>query len=404
MNLLNSHPDSYYVSAGWLIDGTGGPILKRPVIRVSGGTIISIRLGRPAESDKEQIIDFSDYTILPGLVDSHVHLSMSGCEEPKTRQRQRNASFKEAKAVIFKNLMDHLNSGVVAVRDGGDYRGHTLRYKLDSQDMDSIPITCAMAGKAWHAEGRYGSIIGRPPDKGEDLARSIIRKNHGADHVKIVNSGLNSLSCYGKETEPQFSIDELSAAVRMAEGHGLRTMVHANGRRAVREAIEAGCHSIEHGFFMGDDNLKRMADKQITWVPTLFTMKALCKAIGQSGVDIDVVKKNLEHQMGQVARAGEYGVTIAVGTDSGSLGVNHGESMSEEIGLFISAGLSIEEIVKCATINSGKLVGSHYIGGMLISGMPATFIVTRGSPEKMTDCLNRPKAVFVQGRAWGTCI
>ena len=94
------------------------------------------------------------------------------------------------------------------------------------------------------------------------------------DHIKIVNSGLNSLKEFGKETLPQFGAEELSDVVKIAGKCGRRVMVHANGKKPVAAALAAGCNSIEHGFFMGVENLKIMAEKGIVWVPTACTMKA----------------------------------------------------------------------------------------------------------------------------------
>ena len=125
-----------------------------------------------------------------------------------------------------------------------------------------------LAGKAWHAPGRYGALIGRTPFSGHTLAQSNREEEHRADHIKIVNSGLNSLSSFAEETPPQFDTEQIQAAVQAGHDLGLRTMVHANGQEAVRVALEAGCDSIEHGYFMGNDNLLKMAEKGITWVPT----------------------------------------------------------------------------------------------------------------------------------------
>lgn len=121
--------------------------------------------------------------------------------------------------------------------------------------------------------------------------------------------------------------------VAAAEQQGRKVMVHANGRQPVRLAVAGGCHSIEQGFFMGRENLELMAEKGTFWVPTLFTMKAYSANINsaQAGADRQVIEKNLNHQIEQLAMARELGVNVALGTDAGSLGVLHGESMVEEM-------------------------------------------------------------------------
>jgi imidazolonepropionase-like amidohydrolase len=250
------HPsDPFHILSGWLIDGTGNNIQKGVVLSLKDGLITSINERGYFETDGENVIDLSYCTLIPGLVDSHVHLSMSGVNNPKTRKRQLNASFKDMREVISGHLEDHFSCGVVALRDGGDHAGHALSYSKEYMPLSGLPISCSIAGRAWHAEGRYGNIIGHPPYKGKNLAQSIAEDHEGIDHIKIVNSGLNSLVSYGKESLPHFSLNDLSEAVRVGNALGLKTMVHANGRKAVRLAIESGCHSIEHGYFMGDDKI-----------------------------------------------------------------------------------------------------------------------------------------------------
>lgn len=342
-------------------------------------------------------MDLSLYTLLPGLVNSHAHLAISGTENLERRRRQLRASFQDAKEVITAHLMEQARFGVVALRDGGDYAGHALRYR--EACLDRIPgrIVLKTAGRAWHAPGRYGKLVGRTPLKGHSLAQSIVTRHEGIDHVKIVNSGLNSLSNFGEETLPQFTEEELDEAVRAARSVGLKTMVHANGKLPVRLAVEAGCDSIEHGYFMGRENLIRIAEKGITWVPTAFTMEAYSRVLDPGSLEAETAKRNLDHQLEQIRLAEESGVPMAAGTDAGSLGVDHGRALGEEIRLFMVAGLSPERAIRCATSQGAHLLGLEQGTGRLSVGSPATFLATEGSPENLPDALLSPKRVFVSG-------
>jgi hypothetical protein len=152
-------------------------------------------------------------TITPGLIDCHVHLFMSGSDDLKVRRFQLEAGFTERKSVIEKHLQQHLVNGVIAIRDCGDKMEHALRYKTACWNPKKEPIMIRVAGKAWHRAGLYGRLIGRSPSETETLAFAISKENAGSDHVKIVNSGLNSLIKFGHETAPQFDIQELKAAV-----------------------------------------------------------------------------------------------------------------------------------------------------------------------------------------------
>ena len=203
---------------------------------------------------------------------------------------------------------------------------------------------------------------------------------------------------FGKEGAPQFDFDELRETVKIADSLGLKTMVHANGREPVKQAIDAGCHSIEHGFFMGTENIYKMASAGTTWVPTAYTMKAYAENPSLPKKERDVALRNYEHQLRQIALAVQCGVTIAAGTDSGSNGVNHGAAMLCELRALMDAGLSIELAVKCATTNGSALLGFDDLMGRLTRRSYATFVVLRGDRSKLPYSLKDPVAIYIQGK------
>ncbi|MFO7706626.1 MAG: amidohydrolase family protein [Desulfobacterales bacterium] len=392
-------PPGLSLRAGWLIDGSGGPARPNVRLQLAGGLIRSIEGGEactppgaPAEADA----DFSGCTLIPGLIDSHVHLTMSGDPDDAFRTRLREAPFEALRGVIMENLRSHLRHGVVAVRDGGGARGNALRFARSSRVHPAPAVRIRAAGRAWHRAGRYGRLIGRPPAAGLDLAQAIHREAETPDHVKIVNSGLNSLTEFAKQTAPQFDAVELAGAVRAAGGLGRPVMVHANGVAAVQGAASAGCRSVEHGFFMGPDNLARMADQGVTWVPTAVTMQAYAGIFEQTGRSSDVARRTLDHQLEQISRARRAGVTVALGTDSGSPGVHHGAAVIAEMKLLIQAGYTIEGAVRCASLNGAALWEGRE--GLLAPGRPATFLVVPGAPDVLPDSLDALQAVFIDGR------
>jgi imidazolonepropionase-like amidohydrolase len=341
------------------------------------------------------LLDLSSCTLLPGLIDCHVHLAMS-----PTARREPSAEIvadehNRFRARILKHLNQLLARGVLAVRDGGDPSGSVLLYKANSVEGDH-PVHLCAAGKALHRPGRYGHLIGCALSPDRTLAEAILDGKKGGDHIKIVNSGLNSLSCFAKETEPQFDLAELKAAVRAARQRDLKTMVHANGKLPVKIAVDAGCDSIEHAFFMGAENLYRIAERGAIWVPTAFTMKALGDQIKRKRVDADVVQKNLEHQIEQIQTAREIGVRIALGTDAGSAGVVHGQAVIEEMRIFLEAGYPIEKVIRCATHNAALLLDLPRVG-QLKENMPATFIAVKGAPDQLPESLNQIKKIFYKG-------
>jgi imidazolonepropionase-like amidohydrolase len=367
------------------------------LLELAGGRITSIGQARPGEARDLPSVDLLHCTLLPGLLDSHVHACLSGTRDPSLRRRQIRASFEEAKETIRRNLDRQWLHGVMAVRDGGDREGYALQYSRRSAASEGNAVRLLAAGSAWHAEGRYGNIIGRTPQKGLGLAGAIEDRGRTADHLKILNSGINSLTEFGRETPPQFTLEELSDAVAVAHELGLKVMMHANGREPVRLAVEAGVDSVEHGYFMGAENLRAMAEKTITWVPTVLAMKALSLSFEAGSVESDTAKRTLDHQIEQIRLARELGVIIALGTDAGSVGVHHGWAILEEMRLFREAGLSWEEVVRCATSTGARLVGLEQELGSLTAGMPATFVAVKGGPECLPDSLASPEAVWVRG-------
>ncbi|MBW1777851.1 MAG: amidohydrolase family protein [Deltaproteobacteria bacterium] len=401
-----------HIYAGRLLDGTGGPVLKNVFLEIAGEKIRSISRWDPEKPIPEDGVDFSGCTLIPGLVDCHVHLCMSGTLDMTVREKQLAAGFQDATRTLTRHLHQHLVSGVTAVRDGGDRFGHTARYKRAGRIRPLIRLR--VAGKAWHAPGRYGSLIGRPPEKGEPLARAVTRETEGVDWVKIVNSGINSLVQYGRQTLSQFDEKTLAAAAAAARGMGLPVMVHANGTEPVRGAVSARVKSIEHGYFMGTDNLKRMRDADVTWVPTVFAMKAFAApevmrqwvrtkdgkadslASARERQSRDVAQRTLDHQLEQIREARELGVKIALGTDSGSMGVDHGASMKAEMGLLHEAGFSLPEIVHCAAGAGARLLGLSD-SGILAPGKEATFAALYGTPDILLQSLCRITALWLRG-------
>ncbi len=386
----------HYIKADNLIDGSGTPIQKNVLLTIQDGIISSIEPYNSGNAPAE-ITNLYGCTILPPFVDCHVHLCMSGSTDEHLRKQQLTLGCEELYPRIAEHLHYHFSHGVLAIRDGGDRRGCTLHYKGAMSNTPQDPVIIKSAGPAWHEQGRYGGFIGRAPGSDETLATAIARENSQADHIKVINSGLNSLTEFGRETPPQFELDEIKELVRLAKQQGKKVMVHANGRLPVRMAIEAGCHSIEHGFFMGRENLKRMAEAQITWVPTAVTMHPFeTLPDGESKPRSTIIQQIMRHQLEQMALAREYEVPVALGTDAGAMGILHGESFATEFKLMLKAGYSLPEAVRCASLNGAELLGLKEIG-RIARGRPATFIVARATPAMLPRKVSYLEAIYING-------
>jgi len=387
-----------YIRAGWLIDGSGRPARPDVLLELEDGLIAGLEEGAeraklPAE---RPLLDLAGRTIIPGLVDAHVHLFMSPTSREEIRRGQLASSYQALEPVMAGHAAALLRAGVLAARDGGDYGGFSLRFR--DQRLQGAGLRLTSPGRALHAPGRYGRLIGRPPQPGLGLAGSIRAGAAGLDHVKLVNSGLNSLTRFGRLTRPQFSPAELRAATAAAGELGLKVMVHANGPAPVADAVRAGCRSIEHGFFMGRDSLKLMADLGCVWVPTAVTMRGLSETLPPGDPRAGVARQNLEAQLEQLGLARDLGVRVACGSDSGSLGVVHGRSLAREMALFVRAGFGLEEAVAAASALGADLLGLEGELGRLAPGRPATFLVFEGPPAGLLQRLGRPERIFLRGR------
>jgi imidazolonepropionase-like amidohydrolase len=386
-------PDKQILRVGWLIDGQGGPIAADQVVVVHRGRIQSIAPWHPVRFGMTDYVDLTGATLMPALMDAHVHLAFSGTLDETRRQAQLQQTPGQTEKAVLMHLQAHLDNGIGAVRDAGDRSGRVLEIKGRQQTPLHLAATCW----AWHAPGRYGAMIGQAPNSGKSLSQAVAAACRGVDHIKLIQSGINSLDDFGRPTAPQFSQAELIAVRQFAVSRGLPVMVHANGREAVQSALAAGCDSIEHGYFMGPDNLLRMADQQVFWVPTLAPMAALSQLGCLTSQQTAVARRTLDHQMEQIAAAGRFGVRIALGTDAGSLGVDHGTAVRLEIALLMAAGLSLPQAVQCATWNASELLGLAGRGA-LITGCSADMVAVHGSPEQLPENLAGIQGLCIRGR------
>lgn len=381
---MSSGMETRRVRIGWLIDGRGGQVRRQVAMEVADGRILSVG---PDADPEAGGLDLSQATVLPGLIDTHVHLAFSGTVNAAARNAQRNWSAEEIRGAIARHLHDHWRCGVVAVRDGGDRTGVVRQCRgMHRFSTNAPPVAVHSPGWAWHAPGCYGAMIGRHPPEGTALPDAVAPQLFDVDHLKLILSDINSLKRLGPRGQPQFGHEALSGAVRVAHKAGKPVMAHANGAVAVGMALACGCDSIEHGYFMGRENLRRMADLGSTWVPTAIPMAVLVQADRLDRKQRDIARRTLDLQLEQIRRAHEMGVAIALGTDAGGFGVHHGHAVRLELGLLMTAGLSLAAAIRCATSNAARLMGLSDLGA-LVPGRRAVFLAASGPPEHLPGSL-----------------
>lgn len=338
--------------------------------------------------------DLSGYTLLPGLIDCHIHLALDGRDFARSLKRWDDPA--AASRLVESRLADTLAAGVVAVRDGGDRPMLVFRYRAEKHGAAVLPRIIA-CGTALRKKGRYGSFLGRGIEPAGLTAAVAGLAAQGIDQVKVLASGIVSFKQYGLVGPVQFDRGELESICDAAHGLGLKVMAHASSDAAVRAAVLAGADSIEHGYFVSKDTLSLMAEKGTAWVPTIVPVASRL----ESGMrryhtpdEIAVIERTCRRQQEMAAYAHEQGVSVGAGTDSGATGVRHGLSFVEELKLLAEAGLSSDQVIHIATGKSAAITGTSADLGAVEPGRPSCMIAVHGNLLKNIDLLRKPSFLF----------
>jgi imidazolonepropionase-like amidohydrolase len=380
-----------FILAGSFIDGSGADVRKNVFLAVQDGTITTI--GSAADlsrNDGAAIDDFSHCTILPALVDCSVSLSRSPSVDKRVRLSTEEAGLTKKVAMLERHIRYCHIHGVQGVADSDDITDLVERYQEGMAQGSLIDIRTP--GRL--CRSRQDCVAG-------NLA--------GGDFLKIGYS--NNIE--DEETScPRLNHEDLCRILQHRGGK--KTVVLANGLQQVEEALEAGCDAIEQGYGIGEDNLRKMAEMDVLWIPSVLRAKNGLNAAGASGdvgcrFSLGYVapgnplpgaeaywKKILTEQITQLRFARKLGVTTAVGTGAGSVGILHGESMVEEMKLFIKAGYSREETVRCASENGARFFGMEKLGALTV-GRHATFLITRGTVQQLPRKLAYLEGIYVNG-------
>lgn len=260
-------------------------------------------------------------------------------------------------------------------------------------------------GAAIHHRGRYGSFMGGALEDYASPADCVAaRIASGADRIKLIPTGIINFKAGAVTTEPQMTVEELRALVAAAQGAGRQTFAHASGDAGIERVIESGVDSVEHGFFVRDDQLERMRDRRIAWVPTFAPVQVQVDEAQRYNWDATVVgnlQRILDRHAASLARAHAMGVLIVAGSDAGSCGVAHGTGFQYELELMERAGLPAIAVINAATGTSAGRLGYHQKLGRIEPGWCSRFILTEHSPLAGVANLRRAKTVVFDGQVFG---
>lgn len=263
------------------------------------------------------------------LSDCHIHMVLDGVYWKDAIARHR-AGVRED--WVRRTLSAYRQRGITYLRDGGDRWGVC---GLAARLAPEYGIRYRIPGAPIHKNGHYGGFIGRGFDTMADY-RALVEdaKHSGADFIKIMISGLMDFDRLGVLTDVPLTPEEIREMIAISHGEGFSVMAHANGDATVAAAIAAGVDSIEHGAYLGQETLHRLAESRTVWVPTLVTFGNL---IGCGRFPDAVLKPLLEGAMENVRTAAALGALIAPGSDAGAFRVLHGQGTLDEYALLKAA-------------------------------------------------------------------
>lgn len=323
---------------------------------------------------------------MPGLVDAHVHLFLDGGElDFKRRSEYLKADFDTMLRTGVENIEKHLAAGITLIRDAGDVHG--VNHQLRQLQSHSLPRVRS-PGNGMRRLKRYGSFFAKEVDTLEDIRSTTEAHVKKADDIKVVLTGIIDFENACVKGDPQFSLDELNAIQKIAEDNGRKTFVHCSGTAGLDVAVEAGVNSIEHGFFMEKHHIDIMAQKSIAWVPTFAPVcfqRDRPDLAGWSAQVVENISEIIKSHEKMIRYAAEQGVDIFAGSDAGSYGVVHGQSLIDEILFLSKAGMDTETLLNAASIKPRDIW--HEDDTRIKEGNKADIITMQSSPFEDINAL-----------------
>lgn len=400
------------IHCGKLIDGKSNVVQTEVTIIVEGNKILSLEKGYRKPGQKDKLIDLSTKTVLPGLIDMHVHLESEVSKDYAIQRFVMNEADIAFQSAVYARTT--LLAGFTTVRDlGGTGVNIALRNAVNKGLVVGPRIFTAgksIATTGGHADPTNGysvRLMGNPgPREGvinsPEEARQAVRQRYkdGADLIKITATG-GVLSLAKDGSGPQFTDEELDAVIQTARDYGMHTAAHAHGTEGMKRAVLAGITTIEHGSRMTEEVMDLMKEKGTFYVPTIIAGKSVGENARIPGYFHPlVVPKALE--IGPAIQetfrqAYKRGVKIAFGTDSGVS--PHGQN-AREFGYMVEAGMPPMEAIQSATsVNAGILQMDAQIGS-LEPGKLADIIATDENPVDNIRTLESVVFVMKDGVAY----
>lgn len=411
MNL--SAAQNIYLHCGQLIDTEKGVVLTKKTVIVSGEKIKAIKNGFVVpENPEDVVVDLKSKTVMPGLIDMHVHMENEYNPARYMDQFTANEADVAFKSVNYAEIT--LLAGFTTVRDlGGTGVNIALRNAINNNTIVGPRIFTAgkaIATTGGHADptnGRNKLLMGDPgPEQGvinsPDEARKAVRQRYknGADNIKITATG-GVLSVAKNGQNPQFTIEEVKAICATAKDYGMIIAAHAHGDEGMQRAVIGGVTTIEHGTKMSTKTMDLMKQYGTYFVPTITAGKAVAENAKIEGFYPEIiVPKALEigpKIQSTFAKAYKRGVPIAFGTDAGVF--PHGLN-AKEFGYMVEVGMPEMEAIQSATITNAKVLGLANQLGQIKTDYIADIVATDSNPVYDISAMERVDFVMKAGKIY----
>ncbi len=399
--------DTTVIQAERVIVAPDAPPLGRSTITVTDGRIVSIAEGWQNGADGATLVQLPGKTVLPGLIDLHVHLT----GDPGGDFWREAVEPAEWGVVVgAKNARLTALAGFTTVREAGSAQQTAFSLRRGTEEGLIAGPRIIAAGPPLAIIGGHGDVTGFLPEINEILSSGYsctgavecaakVRRasQNGADTIKITATG-GVLSQQGRGLEAHFTDSEMKSIADTAHSLGLKVMAHAHGARGIEAASRAGIDTIEHGTYLDEAAAREMVKNGTVLIPTLMAFKGVTERLGQ-GIYTPVVEDKIR-AVADVARtfmgkARNWGVPIAFGTDAGVF--EHGRNAGE-FALMRAQGMTDREALASATTMAARVLEMENEIGRLAPGYSADIIAVDGDPLADVTVLEDVDWVMVRGR------
>ncbi len=396
------------IHCGQLVDVRNLQIQKEMTIILEGNKILGVESGYLSPATGDKLIALKNKTVMPGLIDMHVHLESETNPNNYLNGFTWNPADYAFQSVVFaeKTLM----AGFTSVRDlGGSGANISLRNAINKEWVKGPRVYTAgksIATTGGHADPTNNyrkDLMGDPgPKEGvvngvADCAKAVRQRyKEGSDLIKITATG-GVLSMAKDGSGAQFTEEEVKAIVATAKDYGFKVAAHAHGAEGMKRAILGGVNSIEHGTYMSEEVMELMKQKGTYLVPTIIAGKSSADSAKKPGYYPEIVRAKAlvvgNFIQATFAKAYKAGVKIAFGTDAGVFA--HGKNWMEFV-YMTEGGMPILEAIRSATLNAADLLGDDRLG-LIEKDKLADIIAVDGDPTKDVNSMGRVSFVMKNG-------